>query len=72
MDKKEIIFEVDDRGNVRSEIKGTKGKTCADLAAELRKGIGTHLSEFKTREYYEKSVWLDLLSKVKNPDSLII
>ena len=56
MKRKEIIFKVDLKGNIKSEIKGTEGRTCVDIAEVLKNGMGTPLKQVKTSEFYKESV----------------
>ena len=52
----EIIFTVDPETNeVSIEVKGVKGKVCADLTAGVEKALGKVKTTKKTREYHDRT-----------------
>ena len=63
MNRKEIHFEIDRNGNIKSTIKGIKGSTCSTIAAEF-KHLGQVTEQEPTNEFYESGsshrVLLDL------------
>lgn len=49
----EIEVEVTASGEVHLQVKGTKGKTCLDLAKPLEEALGVVEERKLTSEYYE-------------------
>ena len=49
----EIEIEIDEQGNIKTHIKGTKGKGCEKIEAELIGALGKLKKSDKTSEYYQ-------------------
>ena len=54
MNRKEIHFEIDSNGNIKSTIRGIKGSTCSTIAEEFE-SLGRVEAQNHTNEFYESS-----------------
>ena len=52
MQRKEIVFTINQKGEITSTIKGVKGGSCARIS-EAFKSLGTVVGETRTDEYFE-------------------
>ena len=53
MNRKEIHFIIDRKGNIQSTIKGIKGSGCGSIAMEIEK-LGRTAKLERTKEFYER------------------
>jgi hypothetical protein len=54
MNRREIHFEIDGNGNIKSIIKGIKGSSCTSIAADLE-NLGQVTDQLPTNEFYESN-----------------
>ncbi len=52
--KTDIIFDIDDDGNITITVEGVKGKSCEELTASLEAALGTVTAREHTSEYYQE------------------
>ncbi len=53
--KTDIIFTIDDSGNITITVEGVKGKDCTALTKELEEAFGIVVDKQFTAEYYQQA-----------------
>ena len=56
MAKTELDIIIDENGEIHMDIKGTKGKTCIEIAEEIAQILGRIKTKKPKPEYYEDEV----------------
>jgi len=67
MKSKEILFSIDENGEITSTVKGIKGSTCQDIAKAFET-IGKVTRQERTHEYYEKET--SVISHIRGTNRL--
>ncbi len=55
-EKKELVFKIDNKGNIETSINGMKGEGCLELLKKLTENLGEVVKEERTGEFYESEV----------------
>jgi hypothetical protein len=50
----DIIFTIDNAGNITITVEGAKGRDCTKLTQELEAALGVVIDREYTSEYYEE------------------
>jgi len=50
----DIIFTIDNDGNITITVEGAKGRDCTKLTEELEEALGVVIDREFTTEYYEE------------------
>lgn len=53
--KTEILFTIDDSGNITITVEGVKGKDCTEITKELEEAFGIVVDQQFTSEYYQQA-----------------
>lgn len=53
--KTEILFTIDDIGNITITVEGVKGKDCEKITREIEQALGVVVNRQHTTEYYQEA-----------------
>jgi hypothetical protein len=56
LSKRDIVFDIDQDGNITITVEGVKGKDCTDLTKELEEAFGVVIDRTHTSEFYQDEV----------------
>jgi len=52
--KTDIIFDIDENGNITITVEGVKGKDCTEITKDLEAALGVVIDREHTSEYYQE------------------
>ncbi len=52
--KTDILFDIDEEGNITITVEGVKGRDCTKLTQELEEALGVVIDKQYTSEYYQE------------------